>query len=363
MAYNQLLTRRNFLLGASATTLLSTFPFVINSNHRVDSLCFLSACTDVNGQHYLASIRSTGELYFLLPVPFRAHDVVYLKHKKHAVFVSRNPSHFFYVVDIEKRNITHTINSQEGYHFRGHATYQEKKQLLFTSESRSEVDKGYIGIYDISNNYSKIGQFSSYGIEPHQIKLMPDNKTLVVANGGRPDKTGPILDSNISYIDIETGELLSQYRSDVAQHSLRHLAATQSGKVFVGAQSQTDELLPLVYYHNDKVKQLRPLDADEFIWQQYNQYTASLSIVDDMLAVSSPRGNITSLWNIETKDYIKSLTQNDVAGLAVYKNSLLMSDGLGNVSFMNMPQMEVSKQYQIKGLSWDNHAIAVALDS
>ena len=41
-----------------------------------------------------------------------------------------------------------------------------------------------IGVRDAQDGYRQIGELPSDGIGPHEATLMPDGKTLVVANGG-----------------------------------------------------------------------------------------------------------------------------------------------------------------------------------
>jgi hypothetical protein len=44
---------------------------------------------------------------------------------------------------------------------------------------------GLIGIYDAENKYRRIGDYSSYGLGLHDIAILPEGYTLVIANGGK----------------------------------------------------------------------------------------------------------------------------------------------------------------------------------
>ncbi|MCK0317313.1 DUF1513 domain-containing protein, partial [Salmonella sp. 15E65] len=90
------------------------------------------------------------------------------------------------------------------------------------------------------------GEFDSGGIGPHEVVLMPDGKTLCVANGGiltHPDygKLELNLDTmrpSLAYIDAASGELLEKVELEPALHrlSIRHLALAADGCVWFGCQ-------------------------------------------------------------------------------------------------------------------------------
>ena len=75
------------------------------------------------------------------------------------------------------------ISAATGRHFYGHGCLSADKSVLFTTENDYDAVKGVIGIRD-AKDFQSVGEYSSYGIGPHDIHLMPDGKTLVVANGG-----------------------------------------------------------------------------------------------------------------------------------------------------------------------------------
>ncbi|MGI8724305.1 MAG: DUF1513 domain-containing protein, partial [Methyloceanibacter sp.] len=41
--------------------------------------------------------------------------------------------------------------------------------------------RGIIGVRDATDGYKQIGEFPSYGLEPHDVALLGDGRTLVIA--------------------------------------------------------------------------------------------------------------------------------------------------------------------------------------
>jgi hypothetical protein len=49
--------------------------------------------------------------------------------------------------------------------------------------------EGVIGVYDARANYKRIDEFPTFGIGPHDLALLPDGKTLVVATAASTSGT------------------------------------------------------------------------------------------------------------------------------------------------------------------------------
>jgi len=66
-------------------------------------------------------------------------------------------------------------------------------RTLFATETAIETGDGVLGIYDAAADYRRRGEVPTHGLDPHEVRLMPDGRTLVIANGGiltHPDAPG-----------------------------------------------------------------------------------------------------------------------------------------------------------------------------
>lgn len=66
--------------------------------------------------------------------------------------------------------------------FNGHGAFSLDGSLLMTCEVVSDTSEGRIGLWD-TDTYTRLTDWPSYGIGPHDIKVLPDGR-LAAANGG-----------------------------------------------------------------------------------------------------------------------------------------------------------------------------------
>src|SRR5690606_30895384 len=103
---------------------------------------------------------------------------------------ARRPGTFALVIDVVHGRILYRIASAESRHFYGHGAFSSDGRLLYATENDFAGERGVIGIYDAADGYRRAGEIPSYGIGPHELRLLADGTTLAVANGGiltRPD--------------------------------------------------------------------------------------------------------------------------------------------------------------------------------
>src|SRR5690606_31025455 len=150
--------------------------------------------------------------------------------------------------DLQGKEQVRPLPLADERHFFGHGVYTPSGHLLFATENDYAAGRGVLGVYDASEAgaYQRVAEFPTGGIGPHEVVLMPDGRTLCVANGGiltHPDygKLELNLDSmrpSLSYVDARDGRLLEQVFLPEELHrlSLRHMALDASGCVWVGCQ-------------------------------------------------------------------------------------------------------------------------------
>src|SRR5690606_25223539 len=135
-------------------------------------------------------------------------------------------------------------------HFFGHGVFSADGSRLFATENDFDQGRGVIGIYDErpGAQWQRLGEFDTGGIGPHEMVLLPDQRTLCVANGGlltHPDydKTPLNLSTmrpSLAYLDAQDGRLLGNVTlpAELFQLSIRHLAVDHAGAVWFACQHQ-----------------------------------------------------------------------------------------------------------------------------
>jgi len=365
-----LLTRRKFLVATAATSAAGVFAYI--SSKKQDQYWLISAATDNDNQHFVSAIDLQGNEISRVSLPARGHDAIEVIGKPgRAIVFARRPGLFAFEIDFILGKIVHLIEPEKGYHFYGHGVLSKSKNCLLTSENHYDTGDGYIVERDL-NNYKIINRYRSGGIGPHQIALMSDNETLVIANGGiktHPDQPRKKLNldsikPNLSYLALTSGKIIEQHQLDNPQLSIRHLAVSAQDKVIAGLQYQgtKTDLVPLAISHSQGAP-LKYLKAPNHQWRSMNQYTASVCVDNNnaLVAISCPRADMITYWSLHTDSFLGKDRLSDGAGLA-YTDKLFASSGKGKITELAKGDTDSAKlTFSFDKLRWDNHMLAIKM--
>ncbi len=306
---------------------------------------------------------------------FRGHGVSqHPLYPASAIMYGRRPATICIEVNLLNNEVDKTFHSGNDRHFFGHGCFNKEGSVLFTTEADMNTGKGKIGIRD-SVTYQQIGEYESYGIGPHELLVMPDGKTLVVANGGilTHPKTGreklnlDTMDSSLTYIDLESGKLLGSFKVSESKASIRHLDVSEDGTVAFAMQFQRsaaehDGIVPLGGIHAPN-KGLQLLEKPENIIHQMNDYMGSVAINPKtrIAGFTSPRGNVAAFWSLNTLEFSGYHSLQDVCGIAVANNQkeFVISNSFGQVRRLDALTLieKREKRFSQNSLRWDNHLV------
>lgn len=288
---------------------------------------YLNGHIDPAGQHHVSGFTAAGREQFRLPLPDKAHGFAVNPLQPWQIVATPTlPGTRALVFDARTGLALRVAHSAPGRHFNGHGCFSQDGRLFFSSENIAASAAGVIGVRD-ATDFRLLRELPAHGIGPHDLRLLPDGKTLAVAGGGirtHPDSGKRELNINtlhsaLLYIDTENGELLEQQVIQTPRLSFRHLDVTPQGEVVLACQYKGKrEVPPLVAVHRRGEKKLQWLTVDdEHLWQM-NQYTASVRVAaNGVAAVSCPRGNCLTLWDLPTRRWLATLEIADVGGIEV----------------------------------------------
>ncbi len=370
------ISRRHFI--QSSALILGT-PFMglglLGCNQKSGSSgWFISGSDNHQGQHHLSVFDAQGNPLSTIPVKQRVHGQAINPVKtEQVVFFARRPGVEAYVLNINEQRITHRFQSGDNRHFFGHGTFSKDGQYLYTCENNyahhSASGQGVIVVRD-TTTWQKLSEFPAYGIGTHQIALMPDGKRIVAANGGiltHPDTPRKKLNldtmkPSLTYIECESGKHLDSYYPQHHQMSIRHLDIAEDDTVGVAMQYQgsKQDIVPLIAFHKGE-ERLQYAKASTETWRSMKQYTASISlnVKQQVAAVTTPRGNSVSFWDIQTGHLLHRESMTDVAGVTYSnkKNCFVTTTGVGDIFvFASGSMIKADAQhYRIANTRWDNH--------
>lgn len=365
--------RRQFLirLGALAVATLPGIPLALT---KAQTPAYCSSFTDVYGKHWLALLSPAGEVLSQVATPSRGHGACLSGDNTLIAGFARRPGRWLMLLNRNSGEVLARGNAPEGSHFNGHGVFSHDSTHLFVTENDYANQRGMIGVYT-ANTLQRVAEIGSYGIDPHELALLSDGQTLVVANGGivtHPDFGRRKLNlasmaPNLSYIDIPSGKVLESHAPPHHQLSLRHLSVTSDDRVIIGAQYEgpAEDDRPLVFLHQ-RGKALRPLPGQPLSAQRnLVHYIASVTCCPKgrFALTSAPRGNRVSQWDIRKETWVTDLDLPDIGGIAVAPDSegrvdgdaMLLSSGTGVLYGVSLPSGEAKPLLAHPKLQWDNH--------
>jgi len=367
MATRVMLNRRT-LLAAGAAALLVRNPARADQGAR-----YLSAAATLNGRYAVVAVDEDGEVTFDLDLATRGHGLAVRPGTSEALCFARRPGRFALVIDTVAGQAVTEVPAAPARHFSGHGLFVRSGDLLLTTENDEQKHQGVIGIYDARANYARLGEFPTFGIGPHDLALLPDGNTLVVANGGidkRHDDTGgrdlPDIRSDLAYLDWRSEKLAERVTLEpqFARLSIRHLALTAAGDVAAALQDSADvpDLdWPLGFLHRRGAAP-RWLAPPQGGWGRLRGYCGAAAVDSGagLIAMSSPRGNCIGLWN-EAGTALAALDIHDCCGLSAtgIAGQLAVSSGSGELFAVAGGAAQPSLLGANGEFRFDNHMVRI----
>ncbi len=359
--------RRNLIAGSSALILIAPRP---GFTARIPEPVFLTSAKSGNGYSGIV-IDADAREQWTLDLPGRGHGSTFRPGHAHCVIFARRPGTFAVVADRTNGLLLHTLSSPEGRHFYGHGCFSEDGRLLYTTENDFDGEKGVIGIWDAADGYRRIGELDSLGVGPHDIRPMPDGRTLVIANGGiatHPD-TGrhklniPDMEPSLVLLDRLDGSRVGgdTLSRDLHKLSIRHLAVGRSGTVFAAMQYEgpAEHHPPLILKaHKGSVSLLK---APQGVRQNMKNYCGSiaLDVGGRIVAATCPRGNMVTFWTVDG-EFSHTVEVQDGCGVAAggSRAEFLLSGGEGDLVVYDAADRRVLRRSVDRRRRWDNHISA-----
>lgn len=303
---------------------------------------FVNGHIDTDGNHFISGFTVDGRASFSQPLPDKAHGfAAHPTTPERIVSAPTLPGTRAVVLNVATGKQQATVHCQPGRHFNGHACFSLDGRFLYTSENISSTAEGVIGVRD-GHSFDFIREFSAHGVGPHDIRLLPDGNTLVVAGGGirtHPDSGKRELNINtmesaLLLIDRHSGALIAKKGLSIPRLSFRHMDVGPDGSVLLACQYKGSKHMPKLVGLQRGMGEIEMMDiGDDSLWP-LNNYTASARIATNgIAAVACPRGNVLTLWDLEQKKHIKSIAIEDVGGVE------LGADGLSFLASANIGEL------------------------
>lgn len=354
-----LLERRSFLIGAGLAFVSGLTP-VSAARLASSDMLYAAAYKDPEGDYGVAVLDKDGGLVSDNPLPGRGHGFANANKSDWFVAFARRPGNF--AVGFRKDGGSEPLlfHSPAQRHFYGHGAFSGDGRLLYAAENDFEAGDGVIGVYDATNEFARIGELASFGVGPHEILMMPDARTLCIANGGirtHPDMGREKLNlatmkPSIVFVDSEDGSLMSRHELQPTLHrlSLRHMAVDAGNQVWIGGQYEGDimEDVPVLARLAPDTG-LVPVDLPADVGAMLGKYVGSLAIGTDgrTLAFTSPKSGVIITLDTKTGKPREFMPACGVCGVQARADGFVSSSETGRFADRTFDR------------AWDNHITLV----
>jgi uncharacterized protein len=305
-----------------------------------------------------------------IALPARAHQLLLVPGTQgnplQALVLARRPGEYLLRMDPLRGKALQWHTMEDDRYLGGHAALSANGSTFFTTETDGDTGQGLIAERDL-HTLAKLREFSSGGIGPHAL-LLESAGTLMVANGGilNLPETGRRklnigrMDSNLTRLDMHTGQVLAQYRLTDPYLSLRHLAFAPDGTLGIALQAehpnlptrQTAPALALLQGDSLRTVDWAPGQAP----CTWDGYAGDVCWAANHFWVSAPRAGWLASWSTQGE----TLRTQPLAGAGALATGgehwLVGGDDAALLYDSRRPQPQ---RYDVS-LPWDNHAILLS---
>jgi hypothetical protein len=349
------------------------------SSRRNETDLFLGPISDrKNSKYFMGVIDFEKMTLDHIQVPFRGHSIIQDSHQRgHAVMFAQKPGRNSCLVDIRHKKLLHVWNSTKGKSFYGHGVFSPDGRSLFSTETDVETGDGRITVRD-TKNFDYIGEFPSGGKDPHELRLSPDGKTLIIANGGlggdlhdfhgKPYFNNNHIDSSLCFVDLKTGMLIKKFRLSNPQQSIRHLCVFNNGDVALGMQlvvrsdGQSFTNKALCGFLGNNQAAIAEAEDEKGLFHEWGDHVLSVNGIAEksIMAMTHPFGDSVSFWNSSTGKLIRAAdVPGGPGGLAMTSDGkyfvITASSGSTHLLSTQLSERAVEVGELSTPFSWDAH--------
>ncbi|MBY4608392.1 DUF1513 domain-containing protein [Rhizobium sp. 9T] len=354
------INRRSFVKAAGIGFLASLAPRSLMALERADAV-YASGIRTANGSFAIATVTERGEIIDQVALPARAHGMAFSAVTGKTVAFARRPGTYAMIFDPRDKGEPIVINSREDRHFYGHGAFSPDGRILYASENDFDGNRGMIGLYDATDRFTRIGEYETYGIGPHDMTVSDDGRLLIVANGGietHPDfgRTKLNLEAmqpSLALIDAATGALIEKHvlPAEWSQLSTRHVDLDGDGRIWFACQYEghRKELPPLVG-HFAKGEDLSFVALPEETTRRLANYVGAIAVnrSEGLVGITSPKGGASVTIDAKTGKVLVETAVPEAAGIAPARDGFAVSSYDGDF---------LSRRSDV---AWDQHIVRVS---
>ena len=319
---NRLMNRRNFLKLSSSAYLAAQSMLLTGCTHKK----FYNPDQDIilgGGQfkkhsethHILAITNLHQKKTQLVELDFLPHDILIDPKNKMRLLTFEEDGIHAAEIDLNSRIVSKALITSRDRIFNGHGTFNRSGDLIFCTESNKNNHQGSVTVRNAST-LKVLDQFSSYGLKPHQCKLINDDKTLVVSNTGNGGNKNSA--ASIAYIDMESQKLLEAVTLSTKVVNTGHFSVSKDDSLVITSAPVGNNKTGGVSFRH-KQQPVITMTQPEVILNQLTGEALSISIDErhNIAAITHPNANLITFWSIDKAELVKAISVPNPRGISL----------------------------------------------
>ncbi len=261
-----------------------------------------------------------------------------------AIFEKKGPGACEY--DLITRKIVRYIPVAKGRYFYGHGAYSIDGSLIYSTETILKTGDGVIAVRN-ARTLEILGEFPTYGKEPHECKLIDGGRTMVVTNGG-----GNLLGEppSVTYIDVTSKKMLEKVELTNVRLNTGHVSVSSSGSLVVlsapraGLGKQHLGGVSIRLRGGDMESIVSPLVVTQRM--QGEALSVAMHPKAGLAAVTHPDANMVTIWSLHDRSLIKVIELEKARGVELtsdMKNFVISYGATANLIQIPVATLEPDK--------------------
>jgi uncharacterized protein len=266
----------------------------------------------------LSVVNLTLKTKRLIPLDFLAHGVIIDPNNYFRLMVFEKIGTGACEIDLNTMQMVRKITTSDDKYFYGHGAFTVDGKILYCTETYLDNKKGIIAIRD-AQTMQNLGEFPTYGDNPHECQLVDNGKVMVVTNAG--STIGGNTEPSVTYIDMANQQLIERVFMTNDRINTGHIGIAKDGSLVVASAPRDglEKTEPGGVSIRPQGNPMETITSPNELVQSMTGEALSVIIhdVNNIAAVTHPDGNMVTFWSISDRRLLNVIRVEKPRGVAL----------------------------------------------
>ncbi|GJM17720.1 MAG: hypothetical protein DHS20C13_30470 [Thermodesulfobacteriota bacterium] len=244
----------------------------------------------------------------LVPLDFLAHGVIIDPNNYYRLIVFEKIGSGACEIDLKNMKMVRKITTSNDKYFYGHGAFTADGKMMYSTETYLDNKKGIIAIRD-AHTMRNLGEFPTYGDNPHECQLIDNGNVMVVTNAG--STIGTNIEPSVTYIDMSNQQLIERVFLTNNRLNTGHIGIAKDGSLVVASAPRDglDKTDIGGVSIRPKGKLMKTISSPNEVVQSMTGEALSVVIhsAKNIAAVTHPDGNMVTFWSVSDRQLVSMI--------------------------------------------------------